>query len=245
MPKQKNEIVQLPQQQAPMPQHQGAMPIQLGKGREIPMRNIQTLEIPPDKFGCSIVMYGATRSGKTTMLNYLYDRLFKDYISILMSNSLQSDAYKRLKKTCVTSDLFHSEILKHAYNINHATKNHYKFMMILDDITDHKSSKEIVKLFTIYRNTRISTICNVQATTMMNKTARANINFVFMGRMNNDLEIEMIVKSYLTSFFPTSMRMAEKITLYRQLTDDHHWIIIDQVGNDIFRTKLTPQQILE
>ena len=143
------------------------------------------------------------------------------------------------------SDLFHSEIIKHCYNINHETNNHYKFLMILDDIADHKSSQEIVKLFCLYRNTRISTICCAQATTMMNKTARANINFVFLGRMNNDLEIEMLVKSYLTSFFPTTMKMAEKITLYRQLTDDHHWLVIDQVGNDIFRTKLSPSQIMD
>ena len=221
------------------------VPMPKGKGRDIPFRNINTLELPNDKSGCSIVMYGATRSGKTTFLNYLYEKYFKDYISVLMSNSLQSDAYKRLKKTCVTSDLYHAEIIKYAYNINHETKNHYKFLMIMDDITDHRFSKEIVKLFSVYRNSRISTICNVQATTMMNKTARANINFVFMGRMNNDLEIEMIIKSYLTSFLPTGMRMAEKITLYRRLTDDHHWIVIDQVGNDIFRTKLTPQQVLE
>ena len=212
---------------------------------ELPFRNIQMLELPPKEFGCSIVMYGATRSGKTTLLNYLYDKHFKDYISILMSNSLQSPAYKRLKKTCVQSDLFHQEILKDAYRINHDTNNHYKFLMILDDITDHKFSSEIVKLFTIYRNSRISCICGVQATTMMNKTARANINFVLLGRLNNDLEIEMVIKSYLTSFMPPRMKMAEKITLYRKLTDDHHWIVIDQVGNDIFRTKLTPQQILD
>lgn len=215
------------------------------KGREIPFKNINSLELPPDKFGCSIVMYGATRSGKTTLLNYLYGVHFKDYISILMSNSLQSDAYKRLKKSCVISDMFHSEILKDAYRINHDTNNHYKFMMIIDDCTDHKSSQEIVKLFTIYRNSRISAVVCAQATTMMNKTARANINFVLLGRMNNDLEIEMLVKSYLTSFFPTSMKMSEKITLYRQLTEDHHWLVIDQVGNDIFRTKLTPQQIVD
>ena len=214
------------------------------KGREIPFRNINTLELPDASSGCSIVMYGSTRSGKTTMLNYLYKKHFTDYLSILISNSLQNEAYKGLKKSCgVSSDLFHEELLKDAYKINHATKNHYKFLFIMDDVTDHRFSKEIVKLFSIYRNSRISTICNVQATTMMNKTARANINFVFLGRLNNDLEIEMVVKSYLTSFFPTSMRMAEKITMYRQLTEDHNWIVIDQVGNDIFRTKLTPQQV--
>ena len=131
------------------------------------------------------------------------------------------------------------------YKINHSTKNHYKFNVIIDDVTDHKMSKEMVKLFTIYRNSRISTMLCAQATTMVNKTCRANINFVFLGRLNNDLEIEFCVKSYLTSFFPTSMRMAEKITMYRQLTDDHHWIVIDMIGHDIFRTKLTPQQIIE
>jgi hypothetical protein len=212
--------------------------------KEIPFRNIQTLEIPPADSGCSIVMYGSTRSGKTTMLNYLYEKLFKDYISVLMSNSLQNDAYKFLKKKCVTSDMYHPEILKDAYKINHETKNHYKFLMILDDITDHRMSSEIVKLFTIYRNSRISAIVGVQSVVMMNKTARANINFICLGRLNNDLEIEMVIKSYLTSYLPSSMRMAEKITWYRQMTNDHNWIIIDQIGNDIFRTKLTPQQVL-
>jgi hypothetical protein len=116
-------------------------------------------------------------------------------------------------------------------------------MCIIDDVTDHKSSKETLKLFTIYRNSRISTILCAQATTMMNKTTRANINFVFLGRLNNDSEIEAVIKSYLTSFFPTRLYMAEKISLYRQLTDDYHWLVLDMVGNDVFRTKLTPQQV--
>lgn len=213
------------------------------QGRELGFRNINTLELPDDKFGCSIVLCGSTRSGKTTILNYLYKEYFKDYLSILMSNSLNSGSYKLLEKTCVTSDMFHEEVLKDMYKINHATKNHYKFMCIIDDITDHKSSKETLKLFTIYRNSRISTILCAQATTMMNKTTRANINYVFLGRLNNDGEIEAVIKSYLTSFFPTRLYMAEKISLYRQLTEDYHWIVIDMVGNDIFRTKLSPNQV--
>lgn len=213
------------------------------QGRELSFRNINTLELPDDKFGCSIVLCGSTRSGKTTILNYLYKEHFKDYLSILMSNSLNSGSYKLLEKTCVCSDMFHEEVLKDMYKINHSTKNHYKFMCIIDDITDHKSSKETLKLFTIYRNSRISTILCAQATTMMNKTTRANINYVFLGRLNNDGEIEAVIKSYLTSFFPTRLYMAEKISLYRQLTEDYHWICIDMVGNDIFRTKLNANQV--
>lgn len=213
------------------------------KGRELPLRDIRTLELPDDKFGCSIVLIGSTRSGKTTILNYLYKERFKDYLSTLFTNSRNSGSYKLLEKDCVVSDMYHSEIVKDAYLINHATKNHYKFLMIIDDITDHKGEKETLKLFTIYRNSRISTILCAQATTMMSKTCRANINVVMLGRLNNDSEIEAVVKAYLTSFFPARLYMAEKISLYRQLTADYHWIVIDMVGGDIFRTKLNPNQV--
>jgi hypothetical protein len=212
-------------------------------GRELALRNIDTIELPPDKFGCSIVMIGSTRSGKTTLLNYLYKQHFKDYLSILMTNSMNSGSYKLLQKTCVCSDMFHAEVLKDAYKINHSTNNHYKFLMIIDDITDHKGEKETLKLFTIYRNSRISTILCAQATTMMSKTCRANINIVMLGRLNNDSEIEAVIKAYLTSFFPTRLYMAEKIALYRQLTDQYHWIVIDMVNADIFRTKLEQSQV--
>lgn len=208
------------------------------------MKNIDTLNLPDDSTGCSIVMIGSTRSGKTTLLNYLFKKHFSKYISCLMSGSLNSGSYKLLEKSCIVSDMFHGEVLKDMYLINHKTKNHYKFCAIIDDITDHKGDKETLKLFTIYRNSRISTILCAQATTMMSKTTRANINVVCLGRLNNDSEIEAVIKNYLTSFFPTKLFMAEKIGLYRQLTDDHHWLILNQVDNDIFRTKLAPTQVL-
>jgi hypothetical protein len=211
---------------------------------DIPLKNIEMLQFPDDKFGCSFLLCASTRAGKTSMLNHLYDKYFKKHCVAVMSNSLNSDAYDYIKKSYVAlSDLYHPEVLKDMYKINHATKNHYKFFCIIDDITDHKSSKEIVKLFSVYRNVRISTCVCAQATSLMNKTARANINFVFLGRLNNDGEIESVIKSYLTSFFPTRLYMAEKISLYRQLTEDYHWICIDMVGNDIFRTKLNPNQV--
>ena len=209
-----------------------------------PVRNLNSLEIPPDKFGCSFLLCGSTRSGKTTMLNYLFDRFFKKYVSVLMSNSLNSDAYKMLVKNCVTSDLYHPEILKDMYRINHETSNHYKFLVILDDLTHVKNDKEYMRLLTIYRNSRMSGIISAQGISMFNKTARGNINFVLLGRLNSDAEIEKIVKEYLVSYFPKNINMAEKITLYRQLTNDHHFFVIDQVNGDFFRTKLTESQLL-
>ena len=84
--------------------------------------NLASLTLPDAKFGCSFIMCGSTRSGKTTLLNYLFKRHFSNHVSVIMSNSLHSDAYDYLKKQCVTSDFYHPEVLKDMYKINHETK---------------------------------------------------------------------------------------------------------------------------
>ena len=223
----------------------GNAPVATFSGFQIPVQNIGMLELPDDKFGCSIILTGSTRSGKTTMLNYLFKRHFMSFISVLMSNSLQSDAYKMLKKHCSKADFYHPEILKEMYKINHATNNHYKFFAIIDDIPDKREDNEIKRLLTIYRNSRVSAIIAAQGLTMMNKLARSNINYVFLGRMNSSQEIERNVKEYLISYFPTSMKLAEKVNLYKALTEDYHWIVLDNINGYIFRTKLRPEQLVE
>ena len=213
------------------------------KTESIPLQTMDSWLPPSEEFGCSMIFVGSTRSGKTTMLNYIFNRHFKNYIITLMSNSLNSDAYKYLKKLGVNSDFFHSEILKEQYQINHATKNHYKFMNILDDIPDKRNNNELKRMLTIYRNSRISCAISVQGITMLDKTCRGNINYVFLGRMNSDAEIEKVVKEYLVSWFPKNLRFHEKIALYRKLTDDHHWIVLNQIDGIIFRTKLRPSEV--
>lgn len=214
-------------------------------GYTIPVLNIGMLELPSDKFGVSILLCGSTRSGKTTFVNYLFKKHFTKYISLLMSNSLQSDAYKMLKKECMTSDFYHPEILKDLYRINHETSNHYRFLCIIDDVPDKREDPEIKRLLTIYRNSRISCIICGQGLTMMNKLARSNINLVFLGRMNSSQEVERNVKEYLTGYFPTSMNMAQKILLYKELTKNYQWIVVDNFNGQIFLTKLRPEQIVE
>lgn len=210
----------------------------------IPLQNIDTLQFPDPKFGCSILLLGSTRSGKSTLINYLFDKYFKKHISILMSNSLQSEAYKPLKKHCVISDHYHSEVIKELYQINHATDNHYMFMTIIDDVSHVRHDKQYQRLLTIYRNSRISAIVSAQALTMFDKNCRSNINFVLLGRLNSDTAIEGVIKEYLISYFPKNINMAEKVTLYRQMTENHYWYCIDNINGIIFRTKLTPTQVM-
>lgn len=210
----------------------------------IPLQNIDTLLFPDAKFGCSFLLLGSTRSGKSTLINYIFDKYFKKHISVLMSNSLQSEAYKPLKKYCVTSDIYHPEVIREMYQINHALNNHYQFMTIIDDVSHVRHDKQYQRLLTIYRNSRISAIVSAQALTMFDRNCRSNINFVLLGRLNSDTAIEGVIKEYLISYFPKNINMAEKVTLYRQMTENHHWYLIDNINGVIFRTKLTPQQVL-
>jgi hypothetical protein len=211
---------------------------------EIPIKNIALLQFPDDKFGVSFLLCGSTRSGKTTILNYLYNAYFRKYITTVMSNSLNSDAYDYIKQYAVLSDLWHPEMLKDMYQINHQTENNYKFCLILDDLAHVKNDKEYLRLLTQYRNQRISCIVSAQGISMFQKTARGNINVVCLGRLNSDAEVEKVVKEYLLSYFPRYMNIQEKIQHYRDLTNDHWWIILDQVNGDVFRTKIRPEQML-
>jgi hypothetical protein len=212
--------------------------------KEIPIKNIEDMQVPDNKFGFSILLCASTRAGKTSMLNFLYDRHFKKHITTLMSNSLNSDAYDYIKQSVVLSDLYHPEMLKDMYRINHATDNHYEFCVILDDLTNVKNDKEYLKLLCLYRNSRISCIVSAQGISLFNKTARGNLNYILLGRLNSDAEVEKVIKEYLLSYYPRHFNITEKIALYRQQTMDHWFILIDQINGDIFRTKLRAEQML-
>jgi glutaredoxin-related protein len=212
-------------------------------GIDIPILNIGSIELPDPKFGVSFILCGSTRSGKTTLLNYLWKKHFQEHISILMSNSLNSDAYDMLKKKCVSSDFYFPELLREAYKINHETKNNYEFLMIIDDVPDKREDGEMKRLMTIYRNSRISSIVCAQTATMVNKMARSNINWVFLGRMNSSSEVERNIKDYLQGHLPTTMKMTEKIQLYKRWTDNYQWIVLDHINGHLFLTKLQPNQL--
>ena len=218
--------------------------IQTVAGLTIPVLNAGALELPDGKFGCSMMFLGSTRSGKTTLLNYFFKKHFMNHISILMSNSLNSDAYDFLKKHTIASDFYFPEVLKDMYKINHETKNNYEFMAIIDDVPDKREDLEMKRLLTIYRNSRISCMICAQVNTMVNKMARSNINYVFLGRMNSSSEIEKNIKDYLQGHWPTNLKMTQKIQLYKQLTENYTWIVLDQVNGHMFLTRLLPNQII-
>lgn len=194
--------------------------------------------------GLSIMMIGSTRSGKSTALNHIMDNYYmpkeNKFINVLFSNSLQSGVYDQYKdkKNVATSILYQPKVIKECYKINKDTKNYYKFNIILDDIVDKKYDKELMKILTIYRNSRISCIITAQNVTIMNSIGRGNINHIFLFKLNSDEAIEKAVKAYLNSYFPSSFKMVDKIKKYKEMTDDHCFFWINNLTGDIKRTKI-------
>lgn len=190
----------------------------------------------PENGGVSVALLGSTRSGKTTFLKYLLDKHFPKHLKVLMSNSIHAPIYKDMKDM-VKSPLYIPKLVKEGYMINKETKNHYDFLYILDDIVTGKFDKELLKLLAIYRNSNMSAIISIQSPILLNSATRGNLNYVMLGRMNSEEQIEKTIKMYLTSYLD-GKNMTEKIKNYKALTEDHYWIVINNLDGSIYRTKL-------
>jgi hypothetical protein len=188
----------------------------------------------------SIMLLGSTRSGKTTAMNFILDKYFKKEINVLMSDSLHAEIYKPLLKTMVSCPTYVPEIIKACYKINKGTDCKYPFNIILDDLVGYRYDKEMLKLLTIYRNSRVGCLITAQATSILNASGRTNINFVLLFKLNSDEQIEIVCKKFLASFFPSKMRMVDRIIEYKRLTDDHHFILLDNISGTSYVSKINP-----
>lgn len=186
--------------------------------------------------GLSICFLGSTRSGKTTFLKYLVDKWFSKHFKVLMSNSIHNPIYSDMKDI-VKSPLYIPKLVKDGYDINKNTKNHYNFLYILDDVVSAKFDKELLKLLAIYRNSNLSAIISIQSPVLLNSATRGNLNYVLLGRMNSDEQIEKTIKMYLTSYLDG--KMTDKIRKYRELTEDHYWIVVNNLTGEVYRTKIS------
>jgi hypothetical protein len=188
----------------------------------------------------SFMLLGSTRSGKTTCLNWILAKYFQKEINVLMSDSLHAEIYKPLMKSCVPCPTYVPEIIKCCYKINKGTDCKYPFNIILDDLVGYRYDKEMLKLLTIYRNSRIGTIITAQATSILNASGRTNINFVLLFKLNSDEQIEIVCKKFLSSFFPRGMRMIERIIEYRRLTENHNFIFLNNLTGEASVCKIDP-----
>lgn len=198
------------------------------------------LDMPPvETGGCSVAMIGSGRSGKTTALKYIIDRYFNKHCGVIFSQSAKAEAYKHMKYPLLPlSCAYVPELIQDAYRINKETKNYYPFLFVLDDVPLAKNDKELLKTLTIYRNSGISCLHCVQTPTLINPTCRSNYTFVMLFKNNSTEQIENICKFFLRGVFPKGWVMEEKIRWYKQATEDHHFLFIDNWNGTISRCKI-------
>lgn len=196
------------------------------------------LELSTDGSGNSIAMIGSTKSGKSFALSYILSHYFKEHIGVLCTNSPQANIYRTMK-SCIQSPEYFPKILKDMEYINEHTDNHYNFLSVLDDVvTGVKFCKQILRMLCIGRNKGMSAIICVQDVTILNSAGRNNINFMLFFKLNTDDRIEKVIKHYLRSWFPKNMKMQDLIRWYRENTADHHFLVLDTLNGQIFRTRI-------
>jgi hypothetical protein len=182
------------------------------------------LELPDKRTGgITIGLLGSTRSGKTTLLKYLLEKYFEKYVTVLMSASMHAHVYDDIDENIIKSPDYYPNIVKEMYSINRKIDNHYQFLNVMDDIVNKKFDKELLKAFTIYRNSGISSIICIQDPVLLNTAVRGNLNIVLLGFFNSDEKVEKAIRGFCYASIP-GKNIQEKIVKYKELTKDHHFL---------------------
>ncbi|MSX05023.1 MAG: hypothetical protein F2801_02315 [Actinobacteria bacterium] len=202
----------------------------------LPFRKLDSIDLPANG-GCSFGLIGSTRSGKSTAMIWLYEKFFSRHITVMTTGSIQADIYGPLRKQCAISPDFYPELIKESMLLNQKTKNHYPILHILDDMLDGKNTKALSKLLTIGRNSALSTIICAQELTILNAIGRTNLNYICCFRLNSDIAVEKVVRNWLRHILP-GKTIEDKCAAYKLLTQDHHFIVVDTLMDEVFHCKL-------
>ena len=198
----------------------------------------------PTNGGVSIAMIGAGRSGKSTLMKYVYNKYFKKHITLMFSQNPSADIYKNLPKKVMIIPEFYPELISECHQINSACDNKFPFLMISDDFVSPriKNDAEITRLLTIYRNANCSSIFSFQGRTLMNAVGRANVNYIAVLKQQTPQEWVNVIKEYLSMWLPMGMTMNEMVKYCQEACIDHQFFFIDNIEGKCYLTKLTKEQ---
>jgi len=200
------------------------------------------------KTGSTVVIYGSSKRGKSTLMMRLYDKYFKSnkIISTLFSDNPQLKVYKG-NEDLIIGHGFSEESARYIQLqqfINTKTDNEYKFLELFDDIIDAKASGVINKLVLTYRNSNISMIMCLQYVFLLSKANRANINHTFVFGMNSGEDCESVIDVVLKSYFNDLgvIGLVNQLKFFREVTADHGFIYIDNIAATISFHRLDPNK---
>jgi len=198
----------------------------------------------PTNGGTSFGLIGASRSGKTTLMKYLYRTHFKKHITIMSTMNPHASIYEDLDSKVLVCQDYHPELLREMHELNSHTGNKYPFLFISDDFVNPKikNDGEVTRALTIYRNAGVSSIWSFQGRTLMSAVGRNNLNYIAVLKQQTPKEWECVIKEFLSMWLPTGMNMREMVEFCRLATEDHQFFFIDQIEGCCYLTKLSREQ---
>ena len=201
----------------------------------------------PETGGCSIGLIAASRSGKSTLLKYIYHKHFASHITIMFSQNAHAEIYKDMPKKVIVSTQYFPDLLRDAHTMNVEMDNKFKFLFISDDYIGHdiKNDKEITKLLTIYRNANCSSIFSFQGRVLVSSVGRNQLNYILVGKQNTNQEWENILKEILRAYMPEGLTLKEMVRFCIAATANHQFFLLDTLKNECYITKLSPEQMRE
>lgn len=194
------------------------------------------LEVDPDETGSSMVIFGSSKSYKTTLLKRILKQYYSDdTITLLCAPNVHAKIYKDLPKEIIKSDEYLPDIVKSMYYINKKTDNKYPFVVVLDDVIDKKNDGDLEKMFLTLRNAKISVVVLLQNIQLLKSTSRGNANIVIFRKFNQSNVVEdYVMKHYLANFYPfRDLKMADKVALYMKITNSHDFFVLDVINNTL------------
>ena len=199
----------------------------------------------PTNGGTSWALIGASRSGKTTLMKFLYKNYFASHITTMFSQNLHADIYKDLSSKVIVADEYYPELIEEAHHINAETNNKFPFLFINDDMVSLKIKNDpwVLKLLTICRNAGMSSIQSFQGRVLMNACGRGQINYVAIFKQQTAKEWYNVIREYLDGWIPEGMTMNEKIKWCMVATQNHQFIFIDNIKNECYISRLFKDQL--
>jgi len=200
----------------------------------------------------SSVFIGSSKSGKSTMLKHVVNRISYKYDLIcVFSNSLSDPMYNFIEyddeSKYIAFDEYKADVIRDLFTLQKETDNKMSILLLFDDCisTSSKDSNMLLQTFVRGRNSGMSIIFSSQSPTMINKTARANANYVYILKNNSPLMLETIIENFCEGYikYPEHIKnKSRRMEFYKKYlidkTKDYHAILIDMLNCEVYRYKV-------
>ena len=170
---------------------------------------------------------GSSCRGKSVIIKEMYDKIYKKdkkLIILIISPSLNTPTFKKIKAdNIIRINKYNKQteqLIKKIIAVQIEADLPYRFLIIIDDVTDAYHSGVLNNLFLVNRNQQISTILSVQYPLILSKRARSSAKNIIAGGLNSAECIEVMLSSFLNNELLKKMKEDTEYLKSQNITDN-------------------------